>query len=41
MKVKINREDSKREFYGVRTVQLHSQNLDPSMMHERRVLALP
>ncbi len=35
MQVKINWEDSKDEFYGVRTVQLHSQNLDPSMMHER------
>jgi spore coat protein H len=35
MKVKINWEDSNKEFYGVRTVQLHSQNLDPSAMHER------
>ena len=35
MKVKINWDDSNAEFYGVRTVQLHSQNLDPSMMHER------
>jgi spore coat protein CotH len=35
MKVKINWDDSNAEFYGVRTVQLHAQNLDPSMMHER------
>lgn len=35
MKLKINWDDSDRTFYGVRRVQLHSQNLDPSMMHER------
>lgn len=35
LKLKINWEDSKREFYGVRTVELRAMNLDPSMMHER------
>lgn len=35
MKLKINWDDSDRTFYGVRRIQLHSQNLDPSMMHER------
>ena len=35
MKLKINWDDPNAEFYGVRKVQLHSQNLDPSLMHER------
>lgn len=36
LKLKINWEDeSNREFYGVRAVLLHSQNLDPTLMHER------
>jgi hypothetical protein len=35
MQLKINWDDPSREFYGVRTVQLHSQNLDATMMHER------
>jgi spore coat protein CotH len=35
MQLKINTDDRDREFYGVRRVQLHAQNLDPSMMHER------
>lgn len=35
MKLKMNWVDSNDEFYGVRKVQLHSQNLDPTKMHER------
>ena len=35
MKLKINWDDPDVEFYGVRRVQLHAQNLDPSLMHER------
>lgn len=35
MKLKINWDDSTTEFFGVRSVQLHAQNLDPTMMHER------
>ena len=35
MQLKINWDDPSREFFGVRTVQLHSQNLDPTLMHER------
>jgi spore coat protein CotH len=35
LKVKINWEDSDTRFYGVKRVQLHSQNLDPTLMHER------
>ena len=35
MQVKINWEDPDREFYGVRRLQFHSQNLDGSLMHER------
>ncbi len=35
MKLKINWDDPDREFYGVRRVQLHSLNLDSSLMHER------
>ena len=35
MKVKVNWDDSNREFHGVRRLQFHSMNLDPSQMHER------
>lgn len=35
MKVKINWLDSKDEFYGLRKLQFHSQNLDPTQLHER------
>ena len=35
MKVKINWDDPDGEFLGVRKLQFHSQNLDPSHMHER------
>ncbi len=35
MKVKINWDDPDREFYGVRKLQFHSMNLDPSQLHER------
>jgi hypothetical protein len=35
MKLKINWTDPDAEFYGVRHVLLHSQNLDSTMMHER------
>ena len=35
MKVKINFVDPDRELHGVRRLQFHSQNLDPSLMHER------
>ena len=35
MQLKINWTDPDAQFYGVRKVQLHSQNLDPTMMHER------
>ena len=35
MKVKVNWDDSNREFHGLRRLQLHSMNLDPSQMHER------
>lgn len=35
MKVKIDWEDSARTFYGLKKLQFHSQNLDPSKMHER------
>ena len=35
MKVKINWNDSKDEFLGVRKLQLHAMNLDPSQMRER------
>lgn len=35
IKLKINWDDSNAEFYGVRKVLLHSQNLDPTLMHER------
>ena len=35
MKVKVNWDDSNREFHGLRRLQLHNMNLDPSQMHER------
>ena len=35
MKVKINWEDSDDTFYGLKKLQFHSQNLDPTKMHER------
>ena len=35
MKVKVNWDDSNREFHGLRRLQLHAMNLDPSQMHER------
>lgn len=35
MKLKMNWEDSGDRFYGVKKVQLHSQNLDTTKMHER------
>ena len=35
MKVKINWDDSNREFHGLRRLQFHSMNLDPSQLHER------
>ena len=35
MKVKVNWDDSTREFHGLRRLQFHSMNLDPSQMHER------
>ena len=35
LKLKMNWSDPDTEFYGVRTVQLHSLNFDPTLMHER------
>ena len=35
MKVKTNWEDSDDTFYDVKKLQFHSQNLDPTKMHER------
>lgn len=35
MKVKINWEEREEKFYGLKKLQFHSQNLDPSKMHER------
>ncbi len=35
MKVKVNWEDSDRKFYGLKKLQFHSQNLDPSQMRDR------
>ena len=35
MKVKVNWDDSNREFHGLRRLQFHTMNLDPSQMHER------
>ena len=34
MKIKINWKEDKK-FYGLKKIQFHSQNLDPSKMHER------
>lgn len=35
MKVKINWQDSAQTFWGVKKLQFHSMNLDPSQMHDR------
>ncbi|MED5362353.1 MAG: CotH kinase family protein [Actinomycetota bacterium] len=35
MKVKINWNDRSRTFWGVKKLQFHSMNLDPTQMHER------
>ncbi len=35
MKIKIDWKDSARTFYDLKKLQFHSQNLDPSQMHER------
>ena len=35
VKIKIDWKDSARTFYGLKKLQFHSQNLDPSQMHER------
>ena len=35
MKVKINWKDSAKTFWGVKKLQFHSMNLDPSQMHDR------
>ncbi len=35
MKVKINWEDREERFYGLNKLQFHSQNLDPTHLHER------
>ncbi len=35
MKIKIDWKDSVRTFYDLKKLQFHSQNLDPSQMHER------
>lgn len=35
MKVKIDLKGSDRTFYGLKKLQFHAQNLDPSQMHER------
>lgn len=35
MRVKFNWNDPDTEFYGVRKLQFHSHNLDPTKMHER------
>ncbi|MEE9414644.1 MAG: CotH kinase family protein, partial [Acidimicrobiales bacterium] len=35
MKVKINWDDPKGEFYGLRKLQFHSMRLDPTQMHDR------
>ena len=35
MKIKINWNGSDQTFYGLKKIQLHSQNLDPSQMRER------
>lgn len=47
MQLKINWLDPDSKFYGLKKIQLHSQNLDPSQMHERlayylfRVMGVP
>jgi len=35
MKIKINWEGRQEQFYKLKKLQFHSQNLDPSQMHER------
>lgn len=35
MKVKINWDDSTQTFWGVKKLQFHAMNLDPTQMHER------
>ena len=35
LKIKLNWSDPTLEFYGVRSLQFHAQNLDPSALHER------
>ncbi|MCJ8314052.1 MAG: CotH kinase family protein [Saccharospirillaceae bacterium] len=35
MKIKINWSDADERFYGLKKLQFHSQNLDPTKMHER------
>ncbi len=35
LKIKFNWNNNGRTFYGLQKLQLHSQNLDPSQMHER------
>ena len=35
LKLKINWDGADQEFYGQRRVQLHSMNLDPTLMHDR------
>ncbi|MEN9507266.1 MAG: hypothetical protein RI958_3192 [Actinomycetota bacterium] len=35
MKLKIDWDDPDREFFGQRRIQLHAQNLDGTLMHER------
>lgn len=35
MKIKVNWDDSKMEFYGLRRLQFHAMNLDPTLMHDR------
>jgi|TARA_B110000444_G_scaffold38535_1_gene34196 hypothetical protein len=35
MKVKVNWQDSAQTFWGVKKLQFHSMNLDPTQMHDR------
>ncbi len=35
LKIKINWKDKAKTFYGLKKLQFHSQNLDPTQMHER------
>ena len=35
MKIKINWNDSSKKFYGLKKLQFHSMNLDPTQMHDR------